>query len=158
MMIANINYKGELATGELDKIIFPRRKMAPVQHRIKTFDGSCMLVFPSGKFRLMGVKKPLTPRQFVRLPLLPKSVELQSATIVENLGQSISLITLTNRLTSKRCSFEPELFPAARLLQFNPLCVNVFATGTIVLMGVKDLKTVNKLISNVRTVILDAVN
>ena len=37
------------------------------------------------------------------------------------------------------CTYEPELFPALRLTEFNPLCVNVFHMGKIVILGIKTL-------------------
>jgi len=157
-MIVNINYKGLLASGELDKVHFPKKRSPPVQQRVATTIGSCMLVFPSGKFRLMGVKRPLSGLDFLELPLYPASIELQSATVTDNYRSYVSLSRLANRLTSQRCSYEPELFPAARLLQFRPMCVNVFASGTIVILGVKHLHKLSELIANVHSIILSAVN
>ena len=102
IMIVNINYKGQLASGELEKIQFQKKIKPPVQKVLKTSFGGCMLVFPSGKFRLMGVKKPLT--SYDNLPLLPASMALQSATITGNYGESIHLRALANDLTSSRLS------------------------------------------------------
>ena len=150
-MIVNINYKGLLAPGELDKIGFQTKIKPPVQKVIKTSFGACMLVFPSGKFRLMGVKQPLT--SYENLPLLPATMTLQSCTITANYGDRIHLSNLANDLTSRRCTYEPELFPAARLLDFKPLCVNVFSTGKIVILGVKDLDSHEELLAKVFAVI-----
>lgn len=150
-MIVNINYKGQLAPGELAKIDFQTKIKPPVQKVLKTSFGGSMLVFPSGKFRLMGVKNPLT--SYENLPLLPATMTLQSCTITGNYGDRIHLSTLANDLTSRRCTYEPELFPAARLLDFNPLCVNVFSTGKIVILGVKDLDGHEELLTKVFAVI-----
>ena len=38
-----------------------------------------------------------------------------------------------------KCWFEPELFPALRLTKYDPVCVNVFSTGKIVILGLKNL-------------------
>jgi TATA-box binding protein (TBP) (component of TFIID and TFIIIB) len=35
--------------------------------------------------------------------------------------------------------FEPELFSALRYLKYNPLCVNIFSSGKIVMLGLKTL-------------------
>ena len=35
--------------------------------------------------------------------------------------------------------FEPELFPALRILTYNHICVNVFATGKVVLFGLRSM-------------------
>jgi len=155
MIVVNINYKGQLAAGERSKIgQFPEKIKPPVQKVLPTsLIGVRMMVFlfPSGKFRLMGVKEPLT--SYDSLPLMPDTMTLQSATIVGNYGESINLRTLAADLTSRRCLYEPELFPAARLLQFNPLCVNVFSTGKIVILGVKDLDKCAELFEEVSAVI-----
>jgi len=153
MIVVNINYKGQLAAGELSKIEpFKEKIKPPVQKVIETsLDGVRMMVFPSGKFRLMGVKQPLT--SYDGLPLMPATMTLQSATIVGNYGESINLRALAADLTSRWCIYEPELFPAARLLEFNPLCVNVFSTGKIVILGVKELDKVEELLAQVFTVI-----
>ena len=151
LMIVNINYKGQLASGELEKIQFQKKIKPPVQKVLKTSFGGCMLVFPSGKFRLMGVKNPLP--SYDNLPLLPGTMTLQSATITGHYGERIHLRALANDLTSRRCTYEPELFPAARLLDFNPLCVNVFSTGKIVILGVKDIEKRHELIAEVSALI-----
>ena len=151
-MIVNINYKGQLAPGELEKIDFQKKIKPPVQKVLRTSSfGGCMLIFPSGKFRLMGLKKPIT--SYENLPLLPASVTLQSATITDYYGESINLSMLANELTSARCIYEPELFRAARLLDFNPLYVNVFSTGKIVILGVKDIDNYDELLVKVSAVI-----
>ena len=153
MIVVNINYKGQLAAGELNKIEpFSEKIKPPVQKVIQTsLSGARMMVFPSDKFRLMGVKEPLT--SYECLPLMPATMTLQSATIVGNYGESINLRTLAADLTSRWCLYEPELFPAARLLEFNPLCVNVFSTGKIVILGVKELDKCSELFDKVSTVI-----
>ena len=154
-MIVNLNYRGQLAKDELAKMCPPLQTKIPppVQKVIKlsTPPGGCMLVFPSGKFRLMGLKQPIA--SYENLPLQPATMTLQSATIVGHYGESIHLRELATELTSRRCTYEPELFPAARLLDFNPLCVNVFSTGKIVILGVKDLDKRDELIANVCTAI-----
>ena len=148
-MIVNLNYRGQLAADEFANLkpTFQTKIKPPVQKVFKLSPSGCMLVFSSGKFRLMGLKQPIT--SYENLPLMPASLTLQSATIVGNYGESIRLCELATELTSSRCIYEPELFPAARLLDFNPLCVNVFSTGKIVILGVKDLDKRDELIANV---------
>ena len=152
-MITNINYRGQLAPGEIGKIDFPKSMRAPVQHVIRLRFGK-MIVFRSGKFRLMGVKsRKIMLNNLLKLPLLPESIEVQSATATGELGRALDLRLLASNLTSRRCQFEPELFPAARLLDFNPLCVNVFSSGKIIMMGVRDLDSCSTLLTNVIAVI-----
>ena len=97
----NINYKGVLAPGKLDKSKFQKKIMPPAQKILKLPDGGCMLVFPSGKFRVMGLKKPIS--SYDKLPLLPSSMTMQSATLIANYGEHINLSVLATDLTSRRC-------------------------------------------------------
>jgi len=152
-MITNINYKGILAANEVNKITFPR--MSPPTQRIFKCEVGKMLVFQSGKFRLMGVKEPLT--SYDNLPFKVAQLELQSATVVDDLGYSLNLIDLSRTLTSRRCCYEPELFPGLRLTDFNPLCVNVFASGKVIILGVKDLNSISDLCTDVQLAVLDII-
>ena len=38
-----------------------------------------------------------------------------------------------------KCCYEPELFPALRVTKYDPLCVNVFPSGKIVILGIKTM-------------------
>jgi len=135
-MISNINYRGQLADGELQKIKF-EMKLAPPYQKIYNFNsGGKMLIFPSGKCRLMGLQSPL--EDFNVLPFAVKTLEIQSITLVLRLPTQVNLIKLAKGLVRGTFWYEPELFPALRLQNFNPLCVNVFSSGKVILMGVKD--------------------
>jgi TATA-box binding protein (TBP) (component of TFIID and TFIIIB) len=149
-MITNINYRGQLVDGEVTKISFPENMKSPVQRVFNTTIGT-MIVFRSGKFRLMGVKSENV--DFYQLPLLPEWVTLQSATATGELGRSVNLYHLATALTYKRCRYDPELFPAARLVDFNPICINIFSSGKIVMMGIKDLSWCSPLLANVIAII-----
>ena len=37
------------------------------------------------------------------------------------------------------CIYEPEIFQGLRLIKFNPLCVNIFHSGKLVITGLKTL-------------------
>ena len=50
--------------------------------------------------------------------------------------------------------FEPELFPALRYNKYNPLCVNIFSSGKIVILGLKNLNfksMVNAIVEDIKT-------
>jgi TATA-box binding protein (TBP) (component of TFIID and TFIIIB) len=81
----------------------------------------------------MGCKKPIDASS---LPYNITNVTIQSITVTCDYGQPINLKDLAENAPSM---YEPELFFAVRLTDFNPLCVNVFHTGQIVITGLKDL-------------------
>jgi TATA-box binding protein (TBP) (component of TFIID and TFIIIB) len=81
----------------------------------------------------MGCKQPIDASS---LPYNITNVTIQSITVTCDYGQPINLKALAVNTPS---IYEPELFPSVRLTCFNPLCVNVFHTGKIVITGLKDL-------------------
>ena len=135
MSIVNINYRGRIARlSDISHIDFTN-KSSPQMHIHKCHDGITIIIFKTGKCRIMGCKTPLST-----LTNLPYNIHLQciqSATATYDYGSLINLQALS--LHTPHVMFEPELFPAARLQQFNPLCVNVFASGKIVITGLKTL-------------------
>ena len=85
----------------------------------------------------MGLKKPIS--EDIQLPLKIDNLEIQSITITHNVGHQINLLKLAQLMPCTDYTYEPELFPALRMTKFNPVCVNVFATGKIVILGLKSL-------------------
>jgi len=144
MSIVNINYKGRVGSlSDISHIDFTN-KSSPQMHIHKCHAGITIILFKTGKCRLMGCKTPL-----ITLTNLPYNIHLQciqSATATYDYGSLINLHSLSIR--AHPVMFEPELFPAARLQQFNPLCVNVFASGKIVITGLKTLH-IKKIISEI---------
>ena len=126
-----------LAEGELQKLDFPQFQ-APPRQLIFNIDGSCtLLVFPTGKCRLMGVKSPL--HDITHLPVKIDKLTIQSMTLVHSLDNDINLLRLAKNLPPNERLYEPELFPAVRLLKYNPMCVNVFGSGKVVILGLKNI-------------------
>ena len=155
-MIANINYKGVLPRDQLEKIAFTKDQCPPIQkvfHLPNCQHGQNvkLIVFKSGKCRLMGIQIPLN--NDANLPLAVNNLQIQSITLVDDIGESINLYKLAHKLPKGSFMFEPELFPALRLVNFNPLCVNIFSSGKIVILGVKNLSYQN-LIGQIRKLIL----
>ena len=126
-MLRNINYKG--FSPDPMNFNFGTRPCQSVLH----FPEYTIIFFPSGKCRIMGCKKPIDASS---LPYNITNVTIQSITVTCDYGQPINLKDLAENAPSM---YEPELFFAARLTDFNPLCVNVFHTGQIVITGLKDL-------------------
>ena len=142
-MIRNINYRGTLSSKDLAKISFPWTS-PPHQRIFNVFDGSVkLIVFRSGKCRLMGLKEPLQSTH--ELPYVVHNLEIQSATVVMNFRSEINILRLSHALPLCERIYEPELFPALRLTKYRPMCVNVFASGKIVILGLKDLSNQERL-------------
>ena len=66
-------------------------------------------------------------------------MEIQSLTVTYNVGFEINILELARRMPPRERMYEPELFPALRLTKFNPVCVNVFSSGKIVILGLREL-------------------
>lgn len=110
--------------------------------KVKPIDGTwTFLLFPSGRYRLMGnVADKDTIITFITDTIdatISVPIVLQTETFVFCLPYRINLQLFSE---SKTClltdiSYEPELFPAMRLLFWNPILVNIFNTGKVVVMG-----------------------
>lgn len=150
-MIANINYKG-VVTDNLDKFQF-NRIGKPKQYIYRDLNFT-ILIFKTGNCRIMGCRKPLT--DFTKLPFGIEIKSLQSMTVTYNFNQSIHLFKLVDLLGSD-CSYEPELFPALRYLSYNPLCVNIFHTGKMTILGIRTLdykEILDKIVGDIEVFLL----
>ena len=158
--VSNANYKGDI--DELIDLEELSRKipnsvlyMKPRQLIVKDPKGTLVL-FGSGKFRTMGcidyfeasslackyLEKAVYP--FLSFPF----IDLQSYTLKCQLGFHVNLEKMAS---SVPCVYEPELFPALRLKQYKPVCVNVFTTGKVVICGLKDLQQVHDIMKYLHT-------
>ena len=115
-------------------------KKPPEQLIIKFFDGSTMLVFKTGKFRIMGGKwiNDLDAHfNIFRVTLLCDDIpiiKLQTMTAVIQLPHKVNLALLADNVESY---YNAESFPAVHVETYKPLNVNVFASGKVVIMGLK---------------------
>ena len=141
MTLVNINYKGEIVKG-FETLEFPN--MVPCQVVMKTVDKSTLIVFKSGKCRLMGCKQPITSTNVSIGGVKMHINSIQSATVVLNMKRQYRLDVLSTKI---KMIYEPELFPAARLVEYNPLCVNLFASGKVVITGLKSLDFQNEIMT-----------
>ncbi len=152
MSIVNINFRG--------RVLIPMEKMdtipgsnVPHIKILKCGTNGKLLVFSSGKCRLMGCKKVMPDKDQFPIPVALDAI--QCITVRMDMNHTINLLHLSNSLGPNRCMFEPELFCALRITQdFRPLCVNVFASGKVMILGIKTLnikkicKRVRKYINN----------
>lgn len=136
MTIRNINYRGCI----LDNIDhLPFRKTPPLMY-VQNCNDFKLIIFKSGKCRLMGCKQPWQ-RIIQTIPYRMSNLRIMSATVTFNLEHKINLRKLGDHCYANqiRFCFEPELFPVLRLTTFKPLCVNIFGSGKCVLLGLKHL-------------------
>ena len=142
--IVNINYKARVRNVDILKKI-PFRASKPFQFTYKTKTGYTVIIFPNGTARIMGCKEhPSDLKEFFPFDMVIERV--QSATIIIQIeNANINLVAMAQRIVScgYKCQLEQELFPALRYTSWNPLCVNVFASGKIVILGLKVLNYVN---------------
>ena len=129
-MISNINYKGFME-GDMSELVFSEKRP---QQCVRKFDEYTIIFFRSRKCRIMGCKKEL---DITTLPFNITIERIQSITVTTSIGHQVNLFNLSQIIQSV---YEPELFPALRLTQFKPLCVNVFMSGKIVITGIKTLE------------------
>ena len=129
-MLVNINYKARV---QQDITHLPFNTTKPRQYVCK-LPQYTIVIFPNRQCRIMGCKSPI---KSISTPFNIIIQRIQSCTVVINLKQSLNLYKLSLKLN---CIFEPELFPALRWLKYNPMCVNIFATGKVVVLGIKHLQ------------------
>jgi TATA-box binding protein (TBP) (component of TFIID and TFIIIB) len=111
----------------------------PEQLIIKFRDASTMLMFKSGKFRIMGGADSLDMHfNIYRVTCMFNCVPdvlFQTMTATCQFPHTINL----NSLTTLPSRYNPEIFPALQLLSYKPISVNVFASGKVTICGLKEL-------------------
>jgi Transcription factor TFIID (or TATA-binding protein, TBP) len=119
-------------------IEYNRIVKGPPYMQIYKTNGYTLIKFKSRKCRIMGRKIP---------PKLPFSVnerrvQTMSASHTCKERRSINLKEATHHFKQLgyKIEYEPEIFPAMRLLDFNPICVNLFSSGKVTLLGLKNEK------------------
>ena len=153
MKIVNISYRGRV-TCPLSELKFSLPMKSPQMLKYKCGNDMKLLVFKSGKCRLMGCKQPITRPIKCEVPYILTSLMSLTLTMDMGEGRRVNLYKLAVHLTCKECIYEPELFPAVRLTKFSPLCVNVFQSGKDVILGLKSF-TYDKLCTSIRQVLSD---
>ena len=155
-MIANINYKGKVF-GSIPNFPFSFKKPQQYVYKCNRFS---ILVFKNGTCRIMGCKQKLFENiieiENDDLSFRVQILQIQSLTIILDLKQNVHLYKLANILKHE-CVFEPELFPALRCNIFNPICVNIFSSGKIVILGIRTLEF-KETVNNIFEYILKHIN
>jgi TATA-box binding protein (TBP) (component of TFIID and TFIIIB) len=108
---------------------------------------STIMLFSSGKFRIMGSMVDELEAickaygVFSKLGLEVSFVTLQTMTVKLKF-EPINLYLLSNLIQSR---LDLEIFPALMVTKYKPVSVNVFATGSVMICGVKSLDLVNEI-------------
>ena len=115
----------------------------PCMLLLKDVDGTLM-IFASGKFRIMGMVDELEAAfkvidVFSKLGYGFPAIKLQTMTVKFRITP-VNLYVLSKLIESQ---LELEIFPALLIKKYKPISVNVFASGAVVICGVKDLDIVN---------------
>ena len=150
MEVVNAVYRGRLET-KVDLANLATKIPNSVLHTsrpsmlvLKDHDATIM-IFVSGKFRIMGMVDELDATckvlsVFSKADLVVEMVTLQTMTVKLKLLGPINLHSLSNLVDSR---LDLELFPALSLQKYKPVSVNVFASGSVMICGVKDLVIVS---------------
>ena len=136
MSLCTINYHARL----LEKVDHLPFRLHPPYMYVHNCDGKFkIIIFRSGKCRIMGCREPLTSLDGI--PFKLQITRIMSVTAKFSTPKSVNLIKLGMYCHRENIKymFEPELFPALRLATFNPLCVNVFASGKCMILGIRHL-------------------
>jgi TATA-box binding protein (TBP) (component of TFIID and TFIIIB) len=83
----------------------------------------------------MGCRKELNVKL---LPFEIENVIIQSMTAVINIDSRINLTKMSIAM-GRNCLYEPEIFPALRYIKYNPLCINIFTSGKVIILGLRSL-------------------
>jgi hypothetical protein len=138
-MLVNINYFGKFNSSVNH---LPFNSWKPRQY-VEKNSSYTLIVFPNGKCRFMGCKEPLLCSPMKEVEILG----IASITVVVKLSDIVNLQKLS-RILENDCMYEPELFPALRYIKYNPMCVNIFASGKVVILGLKTMEY-NEFVNNV---------
>ena len=77
-------------------------------------------------------------------------ITLQSYTATCHLGFKVLLKNMA-AASSNTFLYEPELFPALRIRDFNPASVNVFTTGKVIICGLRNAEQMSVIIDKLQT-------
>ena len=158
--VCNANFKGDFNKNinliKLSQhILNSKLCLKPFQLVIKDPKGT-LLLFSNGKFRIMGcideLEASFLPLSYIEkvytnLSISFPSIILQSYTLKCDLGFHVNLEKMRINVP---CIYEPELFPALRIKQYMPISVNIFATGKVIVCGLKEPNEMYDIQENVK--------
>ena len=169
MKITNVVYRGRLSH-QVDlrhlMSLIPNSKLRvgkPTQLCCSIEDGSKtkVFIFCGGGLRIMGMSiDSLIKANDTMMTVLSHftkeapTLKLQTMTVTGKLENWKSDYFIRLRDNEKlSVSFDFELFSALRITHFNPVCVNIFSSGKIVLCGVKSITHADDIVSNINDTI-----
>ena len=117
----------------------------PYMKIYKTKDYTLVAFKKSRKCRIMG--KKITQA----LPFKLCERRLQTMSASHNLKKCLNLRQISKcfKQLDHKVEYEPEIFPAIRLRTFDPVCVNLFSSGKVTLLGLKTEKQGHDIIKRV---------
>jgi TATA-box binding protein (TBP) (component of TFIID and TFIIIB) len=120
------------------------QKTQPEQYIVKFDNKSTMLVFKSGKFRVMGNGDTLLNILDVcsQISDVIPSITMQTMTGVYSYNRIVNLSKLAEATSSL---LDLENFPAVQIKKFHPVHVNVFSTGCVTICGLKTMEYGNEI-------------
>src|SRR5271154_6972869 len=155
-LVCNANYRADLKHSvDLCKLYkkIPNSTLHRKPHQLVVKDSlGTVLFFASGKIRVMGCIDELEAAFLVYTytALIGEfpPIMLQSYTSNSHLGFRVSLYKIAADV--KDAVYEPELFPAVRIGEYNPVSVNVFTTGKVIVCGLRDAEQMCDILSKLR--------
>ena len=133
------------------------------QLKLNIKGGGVVLLFKSGAFRIMGNLDDMTANMILCELLnefcwqIPE-IHLQTITLVSHNDININLNKLSNLIhPSHKRVYEPELFHALQIFLFSPIHVNIFSSGSIVLLGVKDIDKAQCIVDQLTPHIIESI-
>ena len=113
------------------------------QLKIELKPGGTVLFFKSGSFRIMGSMDDFSAHDCMYTLLNELCIEIpeinvQTMTAVSSNRLNVNLDRLSKHLNKR--IYEPELFPAIQITQYKPIHVNIFSTGCVVILGLKNIE------------------
>jgi TATA-box binding protein (TBP) (component of TFIID and TFIIIB) len=163
MMVDLVGLKEVLNSGKVSSVQTARHQIKqPEQLIIKFRDGTTMLIFKSGKFRIMGhagdvdsLAMHFNVFNVADLFDFIPDIVFQTMTATCKFPNPINLNKLSY-LHPISTRYNPELFPACQVLTYKPVSVNVFASGKVTICGLKDIELARDvIIRDLRELLID---
>lgn len=148
LKIVNTVWKGDILTPiELNSLNISGVGILKVRHQTKQpeqyivnfTNKSTMLIFKSGKFRVMGNGDPCAAIENIlnvinQISDVIPIVDVQTMTGVYSYGKKVNLHLLSE---ASGGFLDLENFPAVQIRKFKPIHANVFSTGCVTICGLK---------------------
>lgn len=167
MEITNIVLKGRLSHKcQLNNLIFHNANVESMRYQvsqpeqlvIRFRDGYTMLLFKSGKFRVMGKMTDWSVLPVIYTVLGEISndvpdVDIQTMTVVYRYDYQVNLLKLADIMG---CMLDCESFPALAIRKFKPVHVNVFSSGKVIMCGIRTVDAAESIKAELDPVVIQA--